>query len=202
MTKLPTPATPHGRREFSSDAEPPCLLYDAVGSSISSADSLGPHGVLPRRARGEMASSGSGRLRAPNTSCRLGSTAGIRERRRRKHARNRRPVGSRTGSAACAALASPFSFGDRAVATLNTHAQRRRVSLGKAGNTQGVSRLAIHLGLMNADRRAVERRRVFGVEPRGGHPGFRLRFWRGELNRPIARFGGGLIDRRCPERAG
>jgi hypothetical protein len=36
-------------------------------------------------------------------------------------------------------LAPPFSFGDRAVATLNTHAQRRRVSLGKAGNTQGVS---------------------------------------------------------------
>jgi hypothetical protein len=48
---------------------------------------------------------------------------------------------------------------------------------------------------MNADCRAVERRRVFGVEPRGGHLGFRLRFWRGELNRPIT-LGGGLINRR------
>src|SRR5258708_28912409 len=98
-------------------------------------------------------------------------------------------------------LTTPLSFGDRAVATFNTHAQRRRVSLGTAGNTQGVSRLAIHLGLMNADCRAVERRDVFGVEPRGGHLGFRLRFWRGELNRPIT-LGGGLINRRCPERAG
>ena len=71
--------------------------------------------------------------------------------------------------------------------TLDTHAQGRRVSLGKAGDTQGVDRIAIHLGLMNADRRAVERRGVFGVEPRGGRLGFRLRFWRRELNRSITR---------------
>jgi hypothetical protein len=39
--------------------------------------------------------------------------------------------------AACATRVS-FEFGDGAVTTLNTHAQRRRASLGEASDTQGV----------------------------------------------------------------
>jgi hypothetical protein len=54
----------------------------------------------PRRARREIAPSESAHLRTSNTSCRLGSTAGIRERHRQKNmlAIADRLFGSRTGS--------------------------------------------------------------------------------------------------------
>ena len=74
--------------------------------------------------------------------------------------------------------------------TLDALAERRRVRLGKAGDTQGVDRIAVERRLMHPDCRAIERRGEFGVEPPGVEPGFRLGFWRGELNRPIARLGG------------
>jgi hypothetical protein len=89
-----------------------------------------------------------------------------------------------------------LSFGDEAVTALEPLAQRRRLSFRKAGDTERVNSLAINKGLVNADRCTVECRGVLGVEPRDIGLGFRFRFLRGELKRPITRFvGGGLIDR-------
>src|SRR5271165_409762 len=145
---------------------------------------------------GGVATKRSGRLRQPRDEIRPSPTPAIARgrdgpdfpiQRDRVLTRAHRLARSRDESED--APSAPLSLGDRAVATLDALAQRRRLSLGKAGGTQGVDGLAIDQRLIDADRRAVERRGIFGVEPRDIDLGFRLRFWCGELNRPIARFG-------------
>jgi hypothetical protein len=126
----------------------PCPLYDA-GCCIhpcpparrspinSSAGGLGPHGVTPasRSARNRpvgISSPSNAKYQLPpgfhGRHTRTPST--------KKHARDRRPA--LRLAYWIAACATRVSFGDRAVTTLNTHAQRRRASLGEASDTQGV----------------------------------------------------------------